>query len=215
MFCALHAVSRHDDEGDRARFARRGQRAREIGDDEGIVTLGRTRERDGVALSETPRDGIDEIHAPLSARLSASRGAAQRRVKRGVSWSAGIASDAGDPVEDLRVGDFEQALEFVDLGVAHGGQIHVGELAHHEVHFSQAPAPGAKQNLSPALVKLRAGEDGPGHEKPSQRLWPNVVTAGLDPPSTQFRCMALDGKERDPFKDERCWGTWMPGQAWP
>ena len=178
-----HAVSRHDDERDGARFARRGERAREIGDDKGIVTLGRARERDGVALSKTPCDGIDEIHAPLSARLSASRGAAQRRAKSGVSCSTGIASDpviqsriCGSGISSRRSNSSTSASLMV-------GQIHVRELAHHEIHFSDASAPGAKQNLPPALVERCAGEDGPGHEASLRNdVWPNVVTAGLDPP---------------------------------
>ena len=118
-----------------------------------------------------------------SARASASRGALQRRVKRAVSWWRGTGS-TGDPSEDLRVGDFEQAFEFVEVGLAHCGQIGVGELAHHEVHFTQAPTPGAEQNPPPALIERGAGEGGAGHGnlfRVVNPARPKPAIAALDP----------------------------------
>ncbi len=81
-----HAVARHNHESDGACLAGRREGAGEIGNDERIVTFRRAGERNGAALAEAPGDGIDKVHAFPSARASASRGALQRRIKRGVSW---------------------------------------------------------------------------------------------------------------------------------
>ena len=131
----------------------------EIGDDEGVVTLGRARERDRVALLEAADGGSDETPCVSAERVErfVSR-PAQASEERRVGNSRGDRLAADDPGQHLRVGDVEQTLELGDLVVAHGRQIRVGELAHDEIHLAHAAAPGAKQNPPPALVERCAGE---------------------------------------------------------
>ncbi len=52
-----HAVAGDEDERRRARLAGRRERARELGDDEGVVAFGRAAERDGAAFGEAADGG--------------------------------------------------------------------------------------------------------------------------------------------------------------
>ena len=115
---------------------------------------------------------------------SASRGARSRRANSGVSNSAGIGSSPVIQASISGIGHVEQALELVEFGLAHRGQIGVGELAHHEVHLAQAPPPGAKQNAPPARVEPGAGEGGAGHGnlfRVVNPARPKPAIAALDP----------------------------------
>ena len=121
---SAQAVSRDEGERHGALLAVFRQRARQLGDDEGVVALGRARQRDGAALLEAARDGSDEIHATSRRRaLSGSRGAsAQAGEKRRVEFARRMLA-ADDPGERLRVGDVEQTLEFGKFVFVHRRQM--------------------------------------------------------------------------------------------
>ncbi len=151
-----------------AALAGAGQTARQRGDDEGVETLGRAAERDGAAGGEA-RDGRSERSHGVSASLSDAAGARrrrakQRRVERRRNWRF-----AGDPRQQLGIGRIEQALEFVEFGLAHRRQIRVGETAHDEIHLAHSAPPGAKQHAPPPRVEPGARERVARHRNPLRR----------------------------------------------
>ncbi len=77
------AVASEEDERHGAALAGVGEGARQLGDDEGVITLGRARQRDGAALLEAADGGSDGGHGVSSAPLGASRNP-HRRANSGV-----------------------------------------------------------------------------------------------------------------------------------
>ena len=77
------AVAGDEDERHGAALAGLGEGARQLGDDEGVITLGRARQRDGAALLEATNGGSDGAHGVSSAPLGASRNP-HRRANSGV-----------------------------------------------------------------------------------------------------------------------------------
>src|SRR5215813_11797218 len=55
---------------------------------------------------------------------------------------------AGNPGEQLPVGEVDKAFELVELGVIQNGDSTVGEAAHDQVHLAHAAVPGPEQELA-------------------------------------------------------------------
>ena len=152
------AVARDEGERHGALLAVFGQRARQFGDDEGVVALRRARQRDGAALLKAANGGSDEAHGLSSARVGGFHlRSAQASKERSVEFPRRMLA-ADDPGERLRVGDVEQTLELGKFVFAHRRQMRIGEAAHDQIHLAHAAAPGAKQNPPPALIERCAGE---------------------------------------------------------
>ena len=77
------AVAGDEDQRHRAALAVLCEGPRQLGDDEGVIALGRARQRDGAALLEAADGGSDGGHSVSSAPLGASRNP-YRRAKSGV-----------------------------------------------------------------------------------------------------------------------------------
>ena len=83
--CARTTVARDEGQRDGAVFRLARERAREIGDDEGVEAFRRAGERDGAALAEARRQGDGGVHvrglrsAPRAGAARSSR--EQRRVE--------------------------------------------------------------------------------------------------------------------------------------
>ena len=67
------AVAGDEDKRHGAVLAGLGEGARQLGDDEGVIALGRARQRDGAALLEAANGGSEEVHGVSSALAGASR----------------------------------------------------------------------------------------------------------------------------------------------
>ncbi len=159
-----HGIAREEGQRDGAPLGVAGERAHEIGDDEGVEAFRRAGERNGGRLAEPRGGGDGGVHAV---------GAAFSFANSGVSKRAGEGGLAGEPGEDFGSGSVEPGLDLVELGLGEVSQMRVGEAAERDVHLAQAAAAGAKQNAAPSRVEPGAGE---GHgtslraRAPSRRI---------------------------------------------
>jgi len=60
---------------------------------------------------------------------------------------------AGDPVEKVRVGTFEQCLVTVELAVVKAAEMRVGKAAEDQVALPGAAMPGTEREPLPANVR--------------------------------------------------------------
>ena len=151
-FCARDRIAGEERQRDGAVLRVAGERAGEIGDDEGVEALRRAGERDRGRLAEPRRGGDGGVHE------AASRGAAASLANSGVSKRGGHRRLAGQPGEDFGIGQVEPGLDLVELGLGERRQMRVGEGAEREIHLAHAAAAGAKQNATPSRVEPGAGE---------------------------------------------------------
>ena len=132
------------------------ERAREIGDDEGVEPLGRAGERDrrsaGGAASRRRR-GRSRGFAP-PARGAAAQFGEQRRVEARRASAPRRSARRESPDRAGRA----SASTSSSSASLERGEMRVGEGAEREVHLAQAAAAGAKQNATPSRVEPGAGE---------------------------------------------------------
>jgi len=150
-----HAVAATKVERDRALFASFRQRARELGDNEGVEPFGRARQRNRAALGKAQREGVAGVHVacvrsrkPGAARR-ADAGTAACRIRRASRTSFVI----HESISDRHV---EPALEFVEFAVAHRGEPGVREMSERYVHLAYSAPPAAEQNAAPARIEAVA-----------------------------------------------------------
>ena len=116
------AVAGDEDQRRGAGLAGAREAPRQRGDDESVETFGRAAERDGAAGGEA-LDGRSERFHVVSASLSDAAGARRRRAKQRRVEGRRDRRFAGDPRQQFGIGRVEQALEFVEFGLAHRRQI--------------------------------------------------------------------------------------------
>ena len=141
-----------------------GEGVGQLGDDEGVIALGRARQRDGAALLEPANGGSDGTHWRLRPTLAGARPSLSPHEAPPPRAQAVVcrvrAESARSPVIQASISGSGRSSRLSNSAISEfrswHGKLHVREPAHHEIHLAQAAPPGAEQNSPPSLVERGA-----------------------------------------------------------
>ena len=180
-------VAAHDQEARRRRVGARGDRAREIGDDQPLGAVGDAGERQRAARDQ--RSGGRFRHHRRSAAVDVK--VAQLAEQRGVEIGRHVAVPPSPRPSRSRSGTSISRSNSSSFVLGQFRDRCVGEAAHDQVDLAHAAMPGAEQKLAPAHIQSLARSCTAGHRSlatPKTRTCRAGLYSGENAPCQARKC---------------------------